>query len=187
MHARRPEGVVRIGRECPAREHDEAGKRESFGAREGLASGCFRIGPARPGQSVEQHTDEGEIDGRLTERDRARPVAGRGEHAPAVEFADLEIAPARMRRHRKIGIAGAGHAHDRVDDGIEFQKINREMLKLAEDAEIEETIGALAHGCRTEQALGRLSALHIGKITHDKLSVWSFGQTGLAGNRPNAA
>ena len=77
------EGVLGPARKGAAHEHVEARHGQALGADIGFAGAAFLVAPLRPGARIEQHGDDGEIEGGAGHVGRRSPTARRASPRPS--------------------------------------------------------------------------------------------------------
>ena len=128
--ARQRFGVERagaaLGFERAGLDHALAGDREAFRAAEGLAAVRIGIAPARPGAGVEQHREDGEVEGGAGALGRAalRQCRGSGDEVP----------PAGMEGNVEVGKCSRVTVGDEIGGGVEAVEIDRPAFDLPASA-----------------------------------------------------
>ena len=149
------EGILGPARKGAAHEHVEARDRQPLGADIGFAGAAFLVAPLRAGARIEQHGDDGEVEGGAGHVGRRFPGGAVHHRVPAVMAAGSEMAPAGMERNVERGIGLADRRHDLVGAGLEPVEIDREMLETAVETGLQKLMRPLPHRGGGQKAQGR--------------------------------
>ena len=150
-----PEGVLGPARKGAAHEHVEARHGQALGADIGFAGAAFLVAPLRARARIEQHGDDGEVEGGAGHVGRRFPWGAVHHRVPAVMAAGSEMAPAGMERDVERGIGLPDRRHDLVGAGLEPVEIDREMLETTVETGLQKLMRPLPHRGSGQEAQGR--------------------------------
>ena len=103
------------------------------------------IAPLSPGSGVEEHADDREVDPRPRALVRRAVRQGAIELPRAVATTHVEVPPATVQRHAKIGIAGPGGRGHELGRDVNASEIDVEVSEPVVEPSGQHRAGALAN------------------------------------------
>ena len=138
----RPEGLVRVVRKGSPAVEIEGRDREALAASDLRPGALVAVSPGAPRARVEEHADDGELDGASSAfRLRKARVHGNGVPAAASVRA-FEMAPAAVQWNAEIRKAFARDLRNEVRRVIKPGFVDREMFERPVQAELEQLVSA---------------------------------------------
>ena len=150
-----PQRTAGPHRELAIAEHHEACERQALGTADRFAAHRIAEAPVRPRAGIEQDADNRQIERRAGALSGRWPRHRLIDFVPVIEAVDLEMPPARMKRHVERRISRARRIDHKLRGLIETGQIDAKIRQAV--AERQHLVRALAHGGGAEQRLcGRL-------------------------------